>query len=764
MRNIRRAPIIAIAASIAVISAACGGPPPDVDATVEARVAAQLAAEATTEAAIAARVHATMEAASPPPTETPTTPPSPTSTRTPTVTPSPTSTPTPTPLPTHTNTPTSTSIPTPTPTPTSTPTHTPTNTPAPTPTPTPANTPTPSQTPAPTPTITPVPTPTETPTPTNTPTVTPTPDHEATAVAAANTAIARTFEGDASQSPTPGAGQEGSPTPIPTTPPLLDVPALSIADIVEAKRAGVVRVVGTSGRGSGFIIDEAGHILTNHHVIAGSNRTTVILDDGARLPAQITASDARQDIAILKIAVDRHLTVLQIATGVREGDEVLALGYPLDTDSLSTTRGIVSSFRLDLGVPHIQTDAAINLGNSGGPLLDLTGRVVGMNVSIQRSMSMEGQDYQAQGIGFAIRYDVLSAYIAMAQSDGGQGSPPTQTPVSRSPENTFGPAAGSLNHDDDDLIPTFDSNANVANFLTEVTFRAPSEGPWSSGLLLRRTVENEAHAVLIHSDGSWRRARVGETADESDTQTASSSNIDPAPNAENHIRVIAQGDRGWLFINDAYEAELDLGGLVEYGSVGLLGSWFQGEERSGMSTRFSGFIVREIQTASAPKNITIPHNPTDQAIDVQRIHVRVADCIIEGRFHNPYSPDDGSWSSGFLFRERTPTNAFHAIVLDESGRWFHHLRADGATAVQRLANRASDRISTDPNGSNHIRIIALGSEGWLFVNGIYVDRLDLGGLLKPGTAAAVAGYFMGDGVAGMSTNVDNLAVWSIGSP
>ena len=524
----------------------------------------------------------------------------------------------------------------------------------------------------------------------------------------------------------------------------------------------MVRVVGTSGRGSGFIIDAEGHILTNHHVVAGSTRTTVILDDGARLPAQITASDERQDIAILKIAVDRPLTVLQIATSVREGDEVLALGYPLDTDSLSTTRGIVSSFRFDLGVPHVQTDAAINLGNSGGPLLDLTGQVVGMNASIQRRM--EGQDFQAQGIGFAIRYDVLSAYIAMAQSDGGQGSMLTQTPVSHSPENTFGPAAGSLEHDDDIDISIFDSNTNAVNFLTEVTFRAPSGSPWSSGLLIRRTRKNEAHAVIIHSDGSWRRERIGEPDGEPDIQTGSSSNIDPAPNAENHIRVIAQGDRGWLFINDAYEAELNLGGLIEYGSVGLLGSWFQGEERSGMSTRFSGFIVREIQTAYAPKNITIPHKPNDQAIDVQRIHVRVADCIIEGRFHNPYSPDDGSWSSGFLFREQTPTNAFHAIVLDESGRWFHHLRSDGESAVQRLANRASDRISTDPNGSNHIRIIALGSEGWLFVNGTYADRLELGGLLKPGTAAAVAGYFMGDGVAGMSTNVDNLAVWSIGSP
>ena len=722
------------------------------DATVAARAAAQEAAQATTESVIAAGIQATMEAA-PTPTETPTITPSSTSTHTPTSTPIPSSTPTNTPTPTPTNTPTSTNTPTPTLTPTPTPTPTATNTPTPTPTPTPADTPTPSQTPPPTPTITPSPPPTQTPTPTIVPTHTPTPDQEATAVSVARTAVAGSLDGDASQSPTPAAVEEGSPTPIPTTPPLLEAPALSIADIVEAKRAGVVRVVGSSGSGSGFIIDATGHILTNHHVIAGSDRATIVLDDGTRLPAHITASDEQQDIAKLKITIDRQLTVLQIATSVREGDEVLALGYPLDADRLSITKGIVSSFRSDLGVPHIQTDAAINPGNSGGPLLNLAGQVVGMNASIQRS---------AQGIGFAIRYDALSAYMAMSQSDGGQATPPTQTPISHYPENIFGPAAGSLNHDDDENIPTFDSSVNAIDFLTEVTFRAPSESPWSSGLLLRRTLENEAHVVLIHSDGNWRHLRTGQTDDDSNIQSGASSNIDPAANAENHVRVIAQGNRGWLFINDAYEAELDLGGLVEYGSVGLLGSWFQGEERPGLTTRFSGFIVRDIQTAYAPQNVAIQHNPTDHAIDAQRINVRVADCIMEARFHNPYAPNVGSWSNGFLFRERTPTSRFHAIVLNESGRWFHHLHAGEDDTIQRLANRVSDHISTDPSGSNHIRIIALGAEGWLFVNENYVDRLDLGGLLKPGSAAAIAGYFMGDGITGSATHVDDLAIWSIG--
>ena len=136
-----------------------------------------------------------------------------------------------------------------------------------------------------------------------------------------------------------------------------------------------MRITGTSGSGSGFVVDSAGYILTNDHVVHGAGRLTVVFDDGARVTARVVASDAARDIALLRVETARRLTALPIATGTREGDQVVALGYPLDLRGrMTVTQGIVSAFRTVEGVAHVQTDAAINPGNSGGPLLNPQGR------------------------------------------------------------------------------------------------------------------------------------------------------------------------------------------------------------------------------------------------------------------------------------------------------------------------------------------------------------------------------------------------------
>lgn len=199
------------------------------------------------------------------------------------------------------------------------------------------------------------------------------------------------------------AKTESNPTPYPA-------PSIAVADIVEQARAGVVRIQGTTGSGSGFVIDSDGYILTNEHVINGQPRLTVVFDNGARLTPHVIASDAYLDIALLKIEAAGQLTVLPFAAEVRVGQEVIALGYPLNLgETMTITKGIISALRTAEGVRYIQTDAAINFGNSGGPLLNRNGEVVGMNTTILREES-------AEGIGFAIQYDVLSEQLQTMKS------------------------------------------------------------------------------------------------------------------------------------------------------------------------------------------------------------------------------------------------------------------------------------------------------------------------------------------------------------
>ena len=155
------------------------------------------------------------------------------------------------------------------------------------------------------------------------------------------------------------------------------------------------------GIGSGFVIDADGHIVTSDHVIAGADAVTVVLDDGSRLDATVVGRDARTDLALLKVESDEPLPTVRFADadGTRVGDWVVAIGNPFGVGKTATF-GIVSARGRGTGPnpyeDHLQIDAPINSGNSGGPTVNLQGEVIGVNTAI---VSPTGGNV---GIGFAV--------------------------------------------------------------------------------------------------------------------------------------------------------------------------------------------------------------------------------------------------------------------------------------------------------------------------------------------------------------------------
>ena len=203
-----------------------------------------------------------------------------------------------------------------------------------------------------------------------------------------------------------------------------------------------------------------------------------------------------------------------------------------------------------------------------------------------------------------------------------------------------------------------------------------------------------------------------------------------------------------------------MSGRKQSGSVLAIGAWVSGEEIPGQATEFNGFTVRSLRRAFGPVDGEIVHDPESNQIEVKRSGVRVADAVIEARFFNPYAVSEGSWSSGFFFRN-SGLNELHAIVIDVSGIWYHRL-SNGTVEAQSLQAKVSSVISTSPAGSNLLRLIALGDDAWFFVNGSYVDKLDLSGWDKKGGVSAISNFFSGDGLAGKSTSFQDFTVWSIG--
>jgi serine protease DegS len=170
---------------------------------------------------------------------------------------------------------------------------------------------------------------------------------------------------------------------------------------------GAPRIVSRSELGSGVIIDSSGHILTNAHVIRNADNINVALWDGRLTEARVVGSDEETDVAVLQVALeDLPSLPFADASSLRVGDVVLAIGNPLGLGK-TVTMGIVSATgRSDLAISEyenfIQTDAAINRGNSGGALINSNGQLVGINTATL------GRDLGAEGIGFAIPIDMAS--------------------------------------------------------------------------------------------------------------------------------------------------------------------------------------------------------------------------------------------------------------------------------------------------------------------------------------------------------------------
>jgi serine protease Do len=169
--------------------------------------------------------------------------------------------------------------------------------------------------------------------------------------------------------------------------------------------------------GTGFIVDPSGIIVTNNHVAGNAEKITVTLADGRKFPAKLLGADSKTDLAVLQVKADKPLPYVEFedSTKVRVGQSVMAVGNPFGLGGTVTT-GIVSARGRDIQSgpfdDYIQTDAAINRGNSGGPLFDMDGKVIGINTAI---FSPTGGSI---GLGFAIPASLAQPVVAQLKEHG----------------------------------------------------------------------------------------------------------------------------------------------------------------------------------------------------------------------------------------------------------------------------------------------------------------------------------------------------------
>ncbi len=218
--------------------------------------------------------------------------------------------------------------------------------------------------------------------------------------------------------------------------------SIDVAAIYRRSAPGVVQITSTSqgapstdvfgnpvpgasqrALGSGFVIDKDGHVVTNYHVVQGADSIDVSFSNQETVSAKVVGTDPSTDLAVLKVDVDaKALTPLTLADSdaVQVGDPVVAIGNPFGLER-TVTAGIVSALQREVSAPNdytidhvIQTDAPINAGNSGGPLIDAEGRVIGVNSQIETASGGGGN----VGIGFAVPSNTVKSVVAQLLDNG----------------------------------------------------------------------------------------------------------------------------------------------------------------------------------------------------------------------------------------------------------------------------------------------------------------------------------------------------------
>lgn len=193
---------------------------------------------------------------------------------------------------------------------------------------------------------------------------------------------------------------------------------VTVINQLQTRRAPTAGGLTPTASGSGVIIDESGYIVTNNHVISGERNLSVIYSDGTKVDATVVGADAASDLAVLKVTGKvPAVAPLGDSSAIEPGQTAIAIGSPLGDFRGTVTVGVVSALNRRVGSQQnlIQTDAAINNGNSGGPLINTLGQVIGINTLVVRT---SGDGNVAEGLGFAIPSNLVHDITAQLINKG----------------------------------------------------------------------------------------------------------------------------------------------------------------------------------------------------------------------------------------------------------------------------------------------------------------------------------------------------------
>lgn len=354
--------------------------------------------------------------------------------------------------------------------------------------------------------------------------------------------------------------------------------------------------------------------------------------------------------------------------------------------------------------------------------------------------------------------------------------PPTKTPTGPIPFDTptriptfeplqqigFGPASGSLQHEDDDRIEDYESDLDLLDFVASATFSNPystTTGSWDYGFFFRFKDSDNHYRLVVTSAQAWA-LRVRNASSESTTvQQGELPDLDVSEGGSNTIQLYVQGEQGILFVNGEFISSLDVSTITNSGDILVGSGFYNGNEVAGYATDFQDFSVNELSFVFGPESGSLVHDD-DSFVEDYEAEVNISNFVVSATLVNPYSTTIGSWAYGILFRDENDANQQYRLAIKSAGEWElgnYVGSSDGTTIHEgQLSN-----LNVDENGSNTLWLFCQGNRGILIVNGIFVAELDLSERLNSGDVKVATGMFTDTEIIGYSTEYEDFTIWEI---
>jgi hypothetical protein len=327
----------------------------------------------------------------------------------------------------------------------------------------------------------------------------------------------------------------------------------------------------------------------------------------------------------------------------------------------------------------------------------------------------------------------------------------------------FPTSSGELPHDPgDNTIEMFYPGVNTDNFVLNAVFLNPfptEVSDWDFGVAFRQEEPDEELRLVVRSDGVWNLNNRSLDGDEFLQEGNVADILDLRPEQANQLTLIATGERGAFFLNEEFVATLDLSARQNAGELALGTGFYTADERPGAVTEYEDFAVWPLEPDFGPDEGELEHE-LDDLIKLDESGVELRNLIASATFGNPFAAAENDFDFGFAFRDDDDGTKYWLVIASE-GEWELVGRYGDADSDTTLQSGDLNDLNLGDGESNDLALIVWGETGYFFVNGEFIEQLDLFEIMDAGDVEILTAFYFDHELEDESTDYEEFTVWPL---